>query len=84
MIKEVTKPETIANVSVDEQTIATLEDLLSKAKTGELKSIMFVDKYKNGECGHGWAGKPDQQMIGEVENCKFNILSQMYFPVMPE
>lgn len=80
-MKEVTA---IPNLSVDEQTIATLEDLLAKAKKGELKSLMFVDKYKNGECGHGWAGKPDMQMIGEVENMKFNMISQMYFPTMPE
>ena len=72
----------IPNVSIDEQTISTLEDLLSKAKSGELKSIMFIEKYKNGTCAHGWAGQPDLRMIGELENAKFDMISQMYFPVM--
>ena len=70
--------------TVDQKTIDILEDLLGKAKTGELQSIMFVDKYKNGDCAHGWAGRPDMQMLGEVENMKFDVLSQMYFPVIGE
>ena len=80
-MKEVTEIKTIGT---DDQTIATLKDLLSKARSGDLKSIMFVDKYKNGNCAHGWAGKPDMEMIGEMENMKFNMISQMYFPTEPE
>lgn len=69
---------------VDQATIDTLKDLLSKAESGELRSLMFVEAYKNGDCGHGWAGQPDMQMIGEIENMKFDMLSMMYFPVVEE
>ena len=69
---------------VDQQTIDTLKDLLDKAVSGELRSIMYVDKYRDGKCGHGWAGQPDMQMIGELENVKFNIFSMMYFPTQEE
>lgn len=80
----VSEVKEIPNLSVDQKTITTLEDLLAKAKTGELKSIIFIDKYKDGKTGHGWAGQPDGQMIGQIENAKFDIFSQMYFPMAPE
>jgi len=68
-------------IKVDQQTIDTLKYLLNKAESGELRSIFFVDKYRNGEVGSGWAGQPDKHMIGELEDLKFNFFSQAYFPV---
>jgi hypothetical protein len=72
----------VNNISVDDQTVAQLEELLKHAKTGELKSLIFIDQYKDGKVGHGWSGKPDKRMIGEIEDVKFNIFSQMYFQVV--
>jgi len=66
---------------VDTQTIDVLEDLLAKAKTGELRSLMFIDGYRDGTVGSGWAGTPTKSMIGEIEDLKFNYFSMRYFPV---
>lgn len=74
----------INSLKIDQQTIDTLEDLLGKAKTGELQSLVFVEKYHDGGIAHGWAGRPDNEMIGELEDLKFNILSMKYFPVRQE
>lgn len=71
----------VKNISVDNQTVEVLESLLEQAKAGNLKSVIFIDKYKDGKVGHGWAGQPDKGMIGEMEDVKFNIFSMMYFPV---
>jgi hypothetical protein len=67
-----------------DQTVSIVEDLLEKAKSGELKSLVFVDEYQDGSAGHGWAGTPSKKMIGELEEVKFCIFSQMYFPIMEE
>ena len=80
-MKEVSK---INNISVDEQTVAQLEELLASAKAGELRSVVFIDKYKDGKVGHGWSGKPCKRMVGEIEDVKFNIFSQMYFSVVED
>ena len=69
----------IQSISTDEQTIKTLESLLEQARSGSLKSLIFIDKHKDGKVGHGWAGQPDKRMIGEMEDVKFNIFSMMYF-----
>ena len=74
----------INSISVDNETVTQLEELLKSAKTGDLKSLIFIDKYKDGKVGHGWAGRPDKSMIGEMEDVKFNIFSQMYFAVADE
>ena len=76
-MKEVSsiKPE------IDPQTVETLKELLKQAQDGELRSLLFVQGYANGEVAHGWAGTPDLRMIGAIEDAKFNIFSQMYFPV---
>lgn len=74
----------VNNISVDDQTVAQLEELLKSAKAGDLKSLIFIDKYKDGKVGHGWAGKPDKRMVGEIEDVKFNIFSQMYFSMGEE
>lgn len=71
----------IGDISVDEQTVEMLEELLASAKSGELRSLIFVDRYKDGKVGHGWCGQPDKRMVGELEDIKFNIFSQMYFQV---
>ncbi len=73
--------KSINSTKVDQQTIDALKELLEKAESGELRSVIFVDKYQNGAVGHGWSGQPDKQMIGELEDVKFNLFSQMYFPV---
>jgi len=72
--------KSIQSISTDDQTIKTLESLLEQAKSGSLKSIIFIDKHKDGKVGHGWSGQPDKRMIGEMEDVKFNIFSMMYFP----
>lgn len=69
----------VNSISVDDETVTQLKELLKSAESGDLKSLIFVDKYKDGKVGHGWAGKPDKSMIGELEDVKFNIFSQMYF-----
>ena len=71
----------IKNISVDQQTVEALESLLEQAKTGNLQSVIFIDKYKDGKVGHGWSGQPDKRMIGEMEDVKFNFFSMMYFPM---
>ena len=75
------KVENFFKGEVDQETIGLLKDLLGKAECGELSSLIFVDMYRDGKCGHGWAGRPDMVMIGELENVKFDFLSHMYFPV---
>lgn len=60
---------------VDGQTIEVLKELLGKAESGDLRSIMFVDKYRNGKCGMGWAGTPDLSMIGKIEELKFEFFT---------
>ena len=76
--------ENINKVKVDNLTVETLEELLEKAKSGELKSIMFVDSYRDGTVGHGWAGTPDHKMIGKLREVEFDFFSQMYFPMIEE
>ena len=71
----------IKNISVDQQTVDALESLLKEAKSGNLRSVIFIDKHKDGKVGHGWAGQPDKRMIGEMEDVKFNFFSMMYFPM---
>ena len=80
-MKEVTG---IFETEVDQQTIDTLTELLDKAKSGELRSIIYVDGYRDGTAGSGWAGRPSFSMIGQLEDVKFNFFSQMYFPVTEE
>ena len=75
---------TLHKPKADEQTIELLEKLLERAKSGDLQSIIFIDSYQGGLVGHGWAGKPDKSMIGEMEDLKFNYFSQKYFPVAKE
>ena len=74
----------INSKQVDQQTIDTLKGLLGEAESGNLRSILFIDKYRDGRCGHGWAGKPDTQMIGRIEELKFDYHSQMFFPQVDE
>jgi hypothetical protein len=81
MIKEVAK---ITKPNRDQQTIDTLTEMLDRAKVGEIQSILWVEKTHDNLCGHGWAGCPDNQMIGEIEELKFNFNSQKYFPVVDE
>lgn len=68
----------INNPKVDETMVKLLEELLGEAKTGNLQSLMFVDKYQDGSISHGWSGVPDNQMIGQFEELKFDLYSQMY------
>ena len=66
---------------VDERTVETLKELLEKAETGELVSMLFIDSYRDGGIGMGWAGRPDLKMVGKIEELKFDFFSRMYFPV---
>ena len=59
----------------DEQTILVLEELLEKAKSGELKALMYVDRYHNIQCGYGWAGTPDYLMIGKMRALEHMFLT---------
>ena len=77
-MKEVTP---IFESKVDQQTIDTLRELLTKAESGELRSLIYVDGYRDGSVGNGWSGQPNMLMIGNLEDIKFNFFSQAYFPV---
>ena len=66
---------------VDEYLVETLKRLLEKAEKGELDSLIYVDKYTDGECGYGWNGVPDQTMIGVIEEMKYAFFSRLYFPI---
>ena len=70
----------IKSKQVDQQTVELLKELLAKAEKGELVSLLFVDSYDTGEVGMGWAGAPDQRMIGALEELKFGFFTEMYFP----
>ena len=74
-MKEVTP---IFESKVDQQTVDTLKALLSKAESGELISLIYVDRYRDGTVGNGWAGQPNMLMIGHLEDIKFNFFSQAY------
>ena len=80
--KPLEKVTSLSEKKVDSQTVETLTAMLESAKKGEINSIIFIDNYHDGKVGHGWSGKPNLRMIGELENVKFNFLSQMYFPVV--
>lgn len=67
----------INDAAVDQQTIDTLKELLVEAEKGNLRSIIFVDKYNNGQVGSGWSGQPNKTMIGELEMIKQNYLLQV-------
>jgi len=69
----------INSKKVDQQTVELLRELLEKAESGDLQSILFVDSYRDGTCGAGWAGYPDHAMIGKIEELKFEIFAQMFF-----
>ncbi len=70
----------IKNAAINQLTVDKLTELLEKAKTGELESIMFVDKYSDGCCGYGWSGSLDRKMIAAMEEMKFDIHAEMFFP----
>lgn len=69
----------ILDSKVDQQTVETLEGLLSSAKAGQLKSLMFVDQYQDGTVGSGWAGSPSMRMIADLRSLEFKFFSEMYF-----
>ena len=70
--------ENINSARTDERTVDVLRLLLSKAESGELQSIMFVDSYRDGTVRGGWAGYPDAQMIAEFERLKFDFFLSPY------
>lgn len=63
-------------IKPDQKTIETLKGLLKEAESGNLQSIIFVDKYKDDAVGYGWAGLPNLRMIGEIELAKVDFLTQ--------
>jgi len=56
---------------IDDKTVEVLEDLLKEAKTGELISILYVDRNSDGGISFGWAGTPTDEMIAKLERIKF-------------
>lgn len=48
--------------------IGELERLLEQAKSGELRSILFVGSYNNGDYVHGWGGfsKDEFGVLGKL------------------
>lgn len=76
-----TEETNVQALGADQQIIDTLTGMLNDAKTGELTSVMYVVQLKDGDVFHGWAGQPTKTMVGEVEDMKFDLLSQAYFPV---
>ena len=78
------KVTSLKKSKVDEDLVNVLKELLSKAESGEMNSMLFVDGYTDNKVGMGWAGRPTRAMIGQIEELKFDYFSQMYFPVDPE
>ena len=70
----------IYSKQADPQTVGLLKELLAKAESGELKSIMYVDSYRDGTIGNGWSGEPDMLMMANLDEIKFKFFMQMYFP----
>lgn len=66
----------VNSAAVDQQTVETLTELLDSAKKGELRSVLFVDMYANGDIGSGWSGMPNRNMVGELEKIKLRLLLQ--------
>lgn len=66
----------INTARTDQQTIETLEMLLEEAKSGRLKSLIYIDEYHDGKCGSGWAGTPTLRAIGELERVKFGYFAE--------
>mgnify|MGYP000654552753 CR=1 FL=1 len=64
----------INSTRVDQRTVDTLTELLTSAQAGDLQSLMFVDKYYNGDVGYGWSGTPDDKMVGRLEKLKVEYL----------
>lgn len=57
-------------------TIAYLEDLLVRAKSGEIQSFGIVVQKSNGGTANGWTGLGTNCMsiIGELESMKLDII----------
>ena len=70
------KPIVINKRSSDSQTVELLEKLLDEAKKGNLISLIFVDAYSDGKCGHGWTSPPNLKMLGELELVKLELALQ--------
>jgi len=74
IIKEV---EGINKSKTDPKIIERLEELLESAKSGDLASVMIIDLYFDGTCGSGWAGPPNMQMVGHMEELKLDFLNEI-------
>ena len=69
MNKKAIKMEEVKNVQLrnaDKETVNVLKELLESAEKGDLRSIVFIDKYHNNKVGSGWCGAPDERMLGEL------------------
>ena len=66
----------LSQKKVNHETVAMIEDLLAKAKAGELQSLMYVDGYFDGKAGHGWDGVPTMKMIGHLRALEFTYFAQ--------
>ena len=80
-MKEVTN---LKKSKVDEGLVSVLKLLLSKAESGEMNAILFVDAYTDNTTGMGWSGRPTRAMIGQFEELKFDYFSKRYIPVNSE
>ncbi len=70
MIKE------LGPLEPDQDVIEALEELLVKAKRGELQSLAYAVGYKAFHTSNGWAGlcKQNMAMVGEIESLKIDVM----------
>jgi len=62
----------------DKDTVEELEFLLDLAKSGDLKVLGYAYSGREGVV-HGWTGVLTEEIIGSLEELKFNFFSQMHF-----
>ena len=62
---------------IDQLLIDQIEELLSAAKSGELVSLIFVDRYIDKRIGNGWAGTPTHRMIANLDEVKFKYFFEL-------
>ena len=57
--------------------VECLEDLLMRAKAGEIQCFCYAYVYGDGATGAGRRGLPSYSLIGRLEEVKINILQAL-------
>lgn len=68
--------ESLDDRRVDPKTVEILTKILEAAKSGKLRSIMFVE-LRGDSVGSGWCGRPDHRMLGEMHVLTTNLSLQI-------